>query len=399
MQPLDAETLVESKWRILALLFTARCVMGMQFESVGALGPLLRAEGLDYARLGILVGAYLAPSVLVALPGGIVVQRLGERTTFLLCAALMFAGAIVDLSSDYNARLLARIIAGTGGVVFTIAGTKMIADMFAGRQFGLAMAALAGSWPCGIALALVALPPIADKAGLIGASVALVILTLMVLVLLFALPQQARSVAPLSAAFPSGAVAAAVAIAGLVGGLANATFANAFAFGPLLLTERGYTAEIAASHVSVALWVTIAAIPVGGALAIRRGPGIWIAAVSLLLAALGMAAVPVSDHDVLIFAGLGLVAGLSGATFASLPTWALPASARAVGMGIFFSAFYGSMLALPPIAGAFAHRAGSAGIAFDVAAVALFVAMPLLGGFAALVSAPRSAPVVDEGAA
>ncbi len=112
-----------------------------------------------------------------------------------------------------------------------------------------------------------------------------------------------------------------------------------------------------------------------------------------------MAAVPVSDHDVLIFAGLGLVAGLSGATFASLPTWALPAQARAVGMGIFFSAFYGSMLALPPIAGVFAHRAGGAGIAFDVAAVALLVAMPLLGGFAVLVSAPRSAPAVEEGAA
>ena len=390
---------MELKWRILALLFTARCVMGMQFESVGALGPLLRAEGLDYARLGILVGAYLAPSVLVALPGGIVVQRLGERTTLLLCAALMFAGAVVDLSNDWSVRLLARVIAGTGGVVFTIAGTKMIADMFTGRQFGLAMAALAGSWPCGIALALIALPPIADKFGLIGASVALVILTLMALILLFALPKQARPGVPLSAAFPSAAVTAAVALAGFVGGTANATFANAFAFGPLLLTERGYTAEIAASHVSVALWVTIATIPVGGALAIRRGPGIWIAAASLLLAAVGMAAVPVSDHDVLIFAGLGLVAGLSGATFASLPTWALPVQARAVGMGIFFSAFYGSMLALPPIAGVFAHRAGSAGIAFDVAAVALLVAMPLLGGFAALVSAPRSARAVEESAA
>ncbi len=235
MQSSDAEAPVESKWRILALLFTARCVMGMQFESVGALGPLLRAEGLDYARLGILVGAYLAPSVLVALPGGIVVQRLGERTTLLLCAALMFAGAVVDLSSDWNARLLARVIAGTGGVVFTIAGTKMIADMFVGRQFGLAMAALAGSWPCGIALALIALPPIADKFGLIGASVAMMILTLMALILLFALPKQARSGAPLSAAFPSAAVTTAVAIAGLVGGTANATFANAFAFGPLLL--------------------------------------------------------------------------------------------------------------------------------------------------------------------
>ncbi|QHP70440.1 hypothetical protein EI171_26000 [Bradyrhizobium sp. LCT2] len=57
-----------------------------------------------------------------------------------------------------------------------------------------------------------------------------------------------------------------MALAGFVGGTASATFANVFAFGPLLLTERGCPAEIAASHVSIALWVTIAAIPVGGAL-------------------------------------------------------------------------------------------------------------------------------------
>ena len=326
------------------------------------------------------------------------VQRLGERTTLLLCAALMFAGALVDLSGDWSVRLLARVIAGTGGVVFTIAGTKMIADMFTGRQFGLAMAALAGSWPCGIALALIALPPIADKFGLIGASVALVILTLMTLILLFALPKQARPGAPLSAAFPSAAVTAAVALAGLVGGTANATFANAFAFGPLLLTERGYTAR--SPPLTSASRCGSPSRPYQSAARLRSGEAPESGSLPLPAARRGRDGSrsivrPRRSH--LRRTGAG---GRPIRSDVRQPAdMALPAQARAVGMGMFFSAFYGSMLALPPIAGFFAHRAGGAGIAFDVAAVALFVAMPLLAGFAALVSAPRPTPAVEEGAA
>src|SRR4051794_14588192 len=94
---LALEIPVDNRWRILAVLVVARLVMGMQFESVGALGPLLKAEGLDYGQLGILVGAYLAPGLLVALPGGMAVQRFGERTAILICLLLMTLGAALDL--------------------------------------------------------------------------------------------------------------------------------------------------------------------------------------------------------------------------------------------------------------------------------------------------------------
>jgi hypothetical protein len=42
---------LRDKWLILALLFSGRCLMGLQFESVGALGPLLKAEGVDYGQM------------------------------------------------------------------------------------------------------------------------------------------------------------------------------------------------------------------------------------------------------------------------------------------------------------------------------------------------------------
>jgi hypothetical protein len=35
--------------------------MAVQFESIGALGPLLKAQGINLSQLGLLIGLYLRP--------------------------------------------------------------------------------------------------------------------------------------------------------------------------------------------------------------------------------------------------------------------------------------------------------------------------------------------------
>jgi hypothetical protein len=47
----------------------ARTTVGFQFQSVGAVGPFLVTDlGLSYAELGSLMGLYLLPGVVLALP-------------------------------------------------------------------------------------------------------------------------------------------------------------------------------------------------------------------------------------------------------------------------------------------------------------------------------------------
>ena len=56
---------------ILAALFLAQMSMTFQFQSIAALAPFLQQEaGLGLAEIGLLIGLYLAPGVLVAVPGG-----------------------------------------------------------------------------------------------------------------------------------------------------------------------------------------------------------------------------------------------------------------------------------------------------------------------------------------
>ena len=69
-----------NRWFILALLFLARTAMGLQFQTVGSIGPILvDALAVEYAAIGTLIGLYLLPGVFIALPGGIVGGRFGAK--------------------------------------------------------------------------------------------------------------------------------------------------------------------------------------------------------------------------------------------------------------------------------------------------------------------------------
>ncbi len=59
---------------------------------------------------------------------------------------------------------------------------------------------------------------------------------------------------------------------------------------------------------------------------------------------------------------------------------------RAIGMGLFFTMFYGCMMLGPVVGGAFAKWSGSAGAAFDFGAAMILVCPVLLWGFNRIVA-------------
>jgi predicted MFS family arabinose efflux permease len=356
--------------------------MAAQFESIGALGPLLKSQGIDYGKLGLLIGMYLAPGVLLALPGGALIQKIGDKKALILCLSSMTIGGVLALSPDWNAQLLARLISGAGGVILTVAATKIIADEFADRHLATAMGIFVNSWPCGIAISLILLPRIGEAFGLYAASLLDLSFQIAVLVAVAAfLPKPIAQASPLLRAIPSPRSVIAVCIAGAIWGIANAAFATLFGFGPAMLSEKGYAASAAASLVSVVLWVTILAIPLGGVLAARFAKTSLIIAMSLLIGALLMMLAPRTDGTLALFICIGLVAGLPGAAIMSLPSRVLEAPSRAIGMGIFFSIHYGIMLLFPVLQGVLARGSQTAAVTFDAAAVLLLMTLPLLIAF------------------
>ena len=361
--------------------------MAFQFESVAAIGPVLQREfNVGLPDIGMLIGLYLLPGVVIALPGGAIGRALGDKRTVLVGCAIMFVGNVIMAFSDvWAAQVGGRLLTGIGGVVLNVVSTKMVADWFAEREIATAMALFLNSWPFGIAVALLALPSLGVAEGykavfflaadLVGAAA---------LLLAFVYKDRVVESFPKEGPRMERQTILLVTLAGLIWGLFNTAIAMVFSFGINVLIEQGWAITSSGSVISLVLWLTIFTVPLGGYTADRvRSKGVLIAA-STVVAALLMFAVPRTGYPLAVLIAFGLICGFPAGAMMALPASVLKPQNRAGGMGIFFTVFYLAMSLGPVIAGRLAGYTGRAATALDFGA-GLLVACPIvLAGFMVL---------------
>jgi MFS family permease len=385
---------LRNRWGILAVLFAVRLTMGFQFQSVAAVAPLLERElGVSLADIGVLIGLYFTPGVALALPGGAIGQKFGDKTTVLTALLLMLAGGLaMALSLSWGVQIAGRLVAGAGGVMLNVQMTKMVTDWFAGREMATAMAIFVNSWPAGVAIALLTLPAIGTAYGVSAVYLAVSALIGCGMVLLGALyraPANSVVAATAAARLDRNAVIALIAAA-LIWGLYNIGFATIFSFGPSMLVERGWSITTAGSTISIVLWLTVVSVASGGFLADRTGRPELIIVAGCIVFAMLMILLPRSGAVIAITIALGLVCGLPAGSIMSLPARVLQPATRAIGMGLFFTVYYAGMMLGPAIAGACAKWVGSAGAAVDFGAAVVLACPVVLWGFNRIAAAiPR----------
>jgi MFS family permease len=377
---------LRNRWGILAILFLVRLAMPLQFQSVGAVAPLLGSNfGMSLADIGLLIGLYFTPGVALALAGGGLGQRLGDKQTVLAGLILMVGGELAMASSPaWGLQVAGRLVSGAGGVLLTVQMTKMVADWFAGREIATAMAIFINSWPVGLGLSLLILPVIGTTFGVatVYVTVAALIATVIPLLLVGYRSPETANGATRKAERLDRRTTLALMVAGLIWGCYSIGPATIFSFGPTLLVERGWSVAAAGSTISLVLWISVPFVPLAGYVAdrLKRPEAIFIGGGCLVFAAL-VAALAHSSAVPFIIAALGLVIGLPAGSIMSLPPRVLAPATRAIGMGIFFTIYYVAMMLGPVIGGAFAKWAGSAAAAFDFGAVILLVCPLLLWAF------------------
>jgi predicted MFS family arabinose efflux permease len=360
--------------------------MAFQFQSVAAVAPLLGpAFGVGLADIGTLIGLYFAPGVVLALPGGAIGRKFGDKQTVLAALLLMLIGGLaMALSDSWFVQIGGRLISGAGGVMLNVQMTKIVADWFVGKEIATAMAIFVNSWPAGIALSLLALPLIGSDHGIeaVYLAVAAVIGAALVLfALIYQAPAKAGSAAADTSARLDQRAATAVVTAGLIWGLFNIGFAMIFSFGPTMLVERGWSISAAGSAISLALWLGVVSVPLGGLLADRSRRPSFVLAAGCIVSAMLMVALPRNSAVIPIMLALGMIFGLPAGPMMSLPARVLRTETRAIGMGIFYTLYYGTMMLGPAVGGALAKWTGSAATALDFGAVVLLACPVLLWGF------------------
>ena len=380
---------MRNRWGILAILFVVRLTIAFQFQSVAAVAPLLQQTfGVGLADIGILIGLYFTPGVVLALPGGAIGRALGDKPTTIAALLLMTAGSLVMATTDvWGWQMAGRLASGAGGVLLTVQLTKMGTDWFAGKEIATAMAIFVNSWPAGVAISLLVLPAIgtAYGAGAVFAATGALTVIGIALITLYQ-PPPGATVSASSSGRPDPLALLAVVIAGLIWGLFNVGFAMIFSFGPSLLVERGWSIAAAGSAISLVLWLSVISVPAGGFIADRTGRPLTLAITASLAVALLLAWLPRSDAVIPILVLIGLISGHPAGPIMSLAARVLAPETRAIGMGVFYTLFYGAMMLGPAIAGRLAKSAGTAAVALDLGALAVLACPPLMWLFERIVS-------------
>ncbi len=368
---------VPGAWGALAGLTLARIAFGVQLQTVASVGPdLVAAFGLDFAALGSLYGAYMAPGILVALPCGFLARRFGDFAVAQIGLMLMVAGGLVAGFAEGPGMIAAgRVVSGAGAVAMTVLQGKIISDRFSGSAFSAAMAVLVGAFPIGIGIAQVTQARLAEAFGwpsafLAGAGVALLG------VLLFGLTwRRVPDSGPRPMAWPSRHEMLLVAIAGLIWTAFNAAYLNYLAYMPSFLAGRGHPVWMADAVIAMATWGNLPLMLLGAALAVRFGPTrVFVA--GTLACALSVAGPIVLDWPLLWGLLFGTVGAMHGGLIVQIGTLSCRPENRAVGMGIFFTLYYLGGTWLPALCGAAADAVGDASGAFAAAAAMSLLALP-----------------------
>ena len=376
--------MTSNRWLILAVLFFARLTMAAQFQSMASLSPFVIDQfAVGLADIGFLIGLYFAPGLIIALPGGAVAARFGDKRVVAGGLFLMLAGgAMVAAADSWNLMVAGRLIAGIGGVVLNVVMTKMVVDWFAGREIATAMAVFINSWPVGIALGLVLMPVLATAGGLAFAGwvlSGLIAAGLLVFAVIYQPPVTAGAAPVISAtALPL----LPVVLAGGVWAFYNAALAMVFSFGSLFLADNGRTLAEAGSVISLFMVIFAVAGPFGGVLADKSGRKTTIILTSLVVfAALMPVAVWQPQWAFAVFCVLAVVYALAAGPIMSLPAEVLSPPSRAFGMGIFFTIYYLIMMIAPRIGGGMAEVSGSPASAILLGAALSGIAAAMLVGF------------------
>jgi MFS family permease len=371
---------MNGRWLILAVLTFARTVMGFQFQSVAAISPfIIDYFQMSYAVLGTVIGLYLFPGAAVALPGGVLAQRYGDK--LIVCtglAAMTLGTVLMGVSSNYTVLIMGRVISGCGAVLLNVLVTKMVTDWFQGREIVTALGILITSWPLGIALALVVLPKLALATSWSAAMYATAVMSGAAFVLVAALYRTPANNDGSLSVQPNIRLSrrelALATLGGMVWTFYNIGFIIVLAFGPEFLVASGHGALAASAMVSAVSWIIIPAIPIGAWAAERIGRPDVTMVMCFFFASLAIWSLVIVGPSPALFATIGLVFGPPAGLIMALSGEAAPPERRAVTMGIFFTCYYVGMGVFPAIAGYAGDMTGSAAAPLWLAGVMTILA-------------------------
>lgn len=154
-------------WVILAVAYIASVAAPLSQSKVPPVMPvLMEAFNLSLTSTGMLMSVFAITGFILALPAGLILQRLGLRVTSLIAmGCLVIGSALGALSTTTGLLLFSRVVEGVGMGLIAVVAPAAIVMWFPPKKQGTPMGIWATWAPLGSSLMFVLAPWMADAFG------------------------------------------------------------------------------------------------------------------------------------------------------------------------------------------------------------------------------------------
>src|SRR4030066_514116 len=110
------------------------------YDSISPLADLLKTQlAFSDSNIGMLNAIYSFPNIIMVLVGGLIIDRIGTRTSVIIFTTLIMLGALgAALTGNIWVMASGRLIFGLGAESMIVAVTTIIARWFKGKELSFA---------------------------------------------------------------------------------------------------------------------------------------------------------------------------------------------------------------------------------------------------------------------
>ena len=110
------------------------------YDSISPLADLLKTQlGFSDSNIGLLNAIYSFPNIIMVLVGGLIIDRIGTRTSVIIFTAFIMLGALITaVTGNIWVMASGRLIFGLGAESMIVAVTTIIARWFKGKELSFA---------------------------------------------------------------------------------------------------------------------------------------------------------------------------------------------------------------------------------------------------------------------
>lgn len=161
-------------WAVLVMLYLTAAAAALNMFKVSSLATVLMDPvgglGIPVTDIGTLMSVFSVAGLILAIPGGLLVQRAGIKASLLIALGFLAVGSVVGVfASSYEILAATRLVEGVGFGLLGVAIPSGLAAWFPKDRRGLPLGIFTTWVPFGTLIMLVVAPALAAAFGWQGA--------------------------------------------------------------------------------------------------------------------------------------------------------------------------------------------------------------------------------------